>query len=238
MTPTAQAAPTSVDLRCGDCLELMKGIPDGSVDAVITDPPYSEKTKAGARTRNDDRHGGDNFVTFSVTLSELKSRLDECGRLCRGWFVASVDWRHGIELETNPPVGMRFIRAGAWVKTNSAPQFTGDRPAPGWEFIAILHSVNTTLSWNGGGSRAVWQSSIENNNGHPTPKPLALMMQWISEFTNPGDTVLDPFMGSGTTGVACVKLGRNFIGMEISPDYFKIAEKRIAEAQAQLRMNI
>ena len=71
---------------------------------------------------------------------------------------------------------------------------------------------------------------------HPAEKPLGLMVQIISNYTHEGDTILDPFMGSGTTGVACVQTGRNFIGIEIDPDYFAIAERRISEAQLQLRL--
>ena len=73
---------------------------------------------------------------------------------------------------------------------------------------------------------------------HPTQKPLRLMKVLLERFTKQGDTILDPFMGSGTTGVACVQTGRNFIGIEIEPKYFEIAEKRIKEAQMQLRFNI
>ena len=68
---------------------------------------------------------------------------------------------------------------------------------------------------------------------HPTQKPLELMEWVILNYTNPGDTILDPFMGSGTTGVACVQTGRNFIGIEICEEYFRIAEKRIKSAQQQ-----
>ena len=72
---------------------------------------------------------------------------------------------------------------------------------------------------------------------HPTQKPIALMEWCIKLFTNEGDTILDPFMGSGTTGVACARLNRNFIGIEINPQYFEIAQRRIAEAQAQMTLN-
>ena len=72
--------------------------------------------------------------------------------------------------------------------------------------------------------------------GHKSQKPIKLILELIEKFTNKGDTILDPFMGSGTTGVACVQTGRNFIGIEIDPDYFAIAEKRIAEAQMQPRL--
>ena len=74
--------------------------------------------------------------------------------------------------------------------------------------------------------------------GHPSQKPIDLLLRLINDFTKEGDTILDPFMGSGTTGVACVQTGRNFIGIEIHKPYFEIAEKRIAEAQLQMRMPI
>ena len=79
----------------------------------------------------------------------------------------------------------------------------------------------------------IWQFPIERNAQHPTQKPLTLMEHIITTSTRPGATVLDPFMGSGSTGVACVKTGRNFIGIELDADYFRIAQDRIAEAQQQ-----
>ena len=78
----------------------------------------------------------------------------------------------------------------------------------------------------------------DQKNGHPWAKPLYLIKYLVGRFSNPGDLILDPFMGSGTTGVACVQTGRNFIGIEIDPTYFAIAEKRIAQAQLQIRMEI
>jgi site-specific DNA-methyltransferase (adenine-specific)/modification methylase len=83
--------------------------------------------------------------------------------------------------------------------------------------------------------------SANRSNGtrvHPTEKPIELMMWCVANYTNEGDTILDPFMGSGTTMVACVKLGRNGIGIEINPDYFAIAQRRIEEAQAQTVMDL
>ena len=71
---------------------------------------------------------------------------------------------------------------------------------------------------------------------HPSQKPIQLLRMIVEKYTNSGDLILDPFMGSGTTGVACMQTGRNFIGIEIDPKYYAIAEKRIAEAQLQIRM--
>lgn len=147
-----------------------------------------------------------------------------------------MDFRHVARLELRPPEGMRFIRVGAWVKNNGAPQFTGDRPAQGFEAIAIMHREGERLRWNGGGRRGVWITDVERNNGHPTPKPLALIQDWIRLFSDPAETILDPFMGSGTTGVACANLGRKFIGIEIDERYFDIACHRIHEESRQINL--
>ena len=101
----------------------------------------------------------------------------------------------------------------------------------GWEAIAILHREGRK-HWNGGGHHAVWVCDVERGE-HPTQKPLRLVMDWIAKFTDEGETVLDPFMGSGTTGVACHKLGRKFIGIEKRPDYFALACERLVDVSRQ-----
>jgi site-specific DNA-methyltransferase (adenine-specific) len=209
----------------GDCREILSHI--DPVDHAFTDPPYSARTQAGARTRNDDKHSGDRFVPFFISARELYE-LFSAMKVSR-WIVASVDWRHAHQFEDHPPERMKFIRAGVWVKTNSAPQFTGDRPALGWEMIIMLHSVFREMRWNGGGARAVWQSCVENQNGHPTPKPLALMKEWVQQFSDEGEMILDPFMGSGTTLRAAKDLGRRAIGIEIEEKYCEIAAKRLSQ---------
>src|SRR5258708_7225419 len=220
-----------VTLHLGDCRSILPSL--GKVDAVVTDPPYSDQTRKGARTRNDVEFSGDGFVPFSISEDDLRLIFDLCGDNCRRWLVASIDWRHRQTLEQVPPRGMRFIRDGSWMKPNGPPQFTGDRPAPGWEFVAILHSQNERMRWNGGGKRALWTTPAVHTNGHPTPKPVDLMAEWIEDFSDFGEIILDPFMGSGTTGVAAVKLGRRFIGIEIEERYFDIACRRISEALKQ-----
>lgn len=223
-------------LYLGDCREILPTL--GAVDAVVTDPPYSSEVAKGSRTRNDDEFGGDKLVPFSISEADMRAVFDLCGLICRRWLVASIEWRYGRDLHENPPRGMKFIRAGAWMKPNSAPQFTGDRPAQGWEFVAILHSDSAKMRWNGGGKRAIWGTPAIRSNGHPTPKPTDLMLEWVEDFTDSGETILDPFMGSGTTGVAAIKLGRRFVGVEIEPKYFDIACQRIEEATRQPDMFI
>jgi DNA modification methylase len=90
----------------------------------------------------------------------------------------------------------------------------------------------TILRFQGGGG---WTG---NRNAHPTQKPVALYEYLILTYTNPGDVVLDPCMGSGTTGAACIKTGRDFIGIELREDYFAIAQERIEAAQQQLTLEL
>jgi site-specific DNA-methyltransferase (adenine-specific) len=133
--------------------------------------------------------------------------------------------------------GLDWVRAGVWLKPNGLPQFTGDRPAQGFESLAIAH-LGGKKSWNGGGTRAVWTHNLDHSAGsggqneHPTTKPLSLMLELISLFTSPGDLILDPFAGSATTGLAALRLGRRFIGIERDPKYFRLACDRLrAEEQ-------
>jgi len=224
------------DLRLGDCLDPMTGLaslPDKSVDVVITDPPYGAETHAGARGGS----GDTKLVTFdSVTAEQLREIFAHFARVARRWVVATVEWRHVLPLEQSPPAGLRFVRHGVWVKPNGAPQFTGDRPAMGWEAVAILHAdVDGRMRWNGGGKHAVWTFPKENAE-HPTQKPTALLEAFVCDFTDPGELILDPFAGSGTTGVACVRLGRRFLGWERDPKWYAGATRRLRGTKEQLRM--
>jgi site-specific DNA-methyltransferase (adenine-specific) len=224
----------------GDCLDAVTGLcslPDKSVDHVICDPPYGDETHLGARGGQ----GDTKLVTFgSITAEELRTILGEVGRVTRRWVVATVEWRHVLPLERNPPNGLRFVRHGIWVKPNGAPQFTGDRPATGWEAVAILHAAvpEGRMKWNGGGKHAVWNFPKEGENVHPTQKPIALADAFVRDFTDPGDLILDPFAGSGTTGVAAIRLGRRFLGWEKDPKYHAAAVKRLAGTREQLVLGV
>jgi site-specific DNA-methyltransferase (adenine-specific) len=215
-------------LFLADAFELMPTL--GDVDVIITDPPYNPKTHKGARTTRSGQ---------SVALVDFDSLTEEqliefCGNAvgqARRWVVMSCAWQHAAQLEK---AGVPLVRLGVWHKPNGAPQFTGDRPGMGWEAIAILHREGKKR-WNGGGHHAVWVCNVEHGD-HPTQKPLKLVMDWVAKFTDPGETVLDPFCGSGTTGLACMKLGRKFIGIEKRRDYFDLACRRIGDAYRQTEL--
>lgn len=205
-------------LYLGDAREILPTL--DTVDHVVSDPPYSEKTHAGARTGN----GDEKLIRFdSINDDEFVAYSGQFCNLARRWVVMTCDWQHAALIERALPDS--FIRCGVWIKPNGMPQYTGDRPATGWEAVAILHRPGRKR-WNGGGSHAVWHVPKVHGN-HPTEKPLALVQGWVSAFTDFGETILDPFMGSGTTGVACLSLGRRFIGIEIDPVHFDTACRRI-----------
>jgi site-specific DNA-methyltransferase (adenine-specific) len=216
-------------LYLGDCREIL---PTLKADAVITDPPYSDHTHGMAKTNKGAGHGV-KLINFEALTPETFS---EVMRLClgasRGWVVATVDFRHA------PLVygWKEFLRLGAWVKPNPMPQISADRPGQGFETIIVLHSGDTQKVWNRGGGSGVWTFSPARAAEVPTQKPIELIRALVDDFTAEGGYVLDPFMGSGTTGVACVTGGRNFIGIEIDQTRFGIACERLDNAQRNERL--
>ena len=206
-----------VTIYHGDCREILD---DLSVDVTITDPPYGAQTHEGARTGD---IGDKVLVDFAPV--DAATFTQDCTRLVsltRRWVVLTCEWRFMHLLE---PIGL--VRFGVWIKPNGAPQFTGDRPATGWEAIAILHREGKK-KWNGGGRHAVWNvPKVEGQ--HPTTKPMRLINQFIQLFSDEGELILDPFMGSGTTLRAAKDLRRRAIGIEIEEKYCEIAAKRLEQ---------
>lgn len=217
-----------VTLYHADCREILPQLEP--VDLVLTDPPFSEKTHKGARSAPSAPYAGEaqKKIDFdSMDFSAIRATLSLIN--ARRWMIATMDWRHIYQMETAPPDGWKFIRFGIWVKPNSAPQFTGDRPATGWEGVAILHKEGEKLSWNNGGHRAVWTHNIDASGIHPTAKPVGLMQQWLCEFGSPVEVVLDPFCGAGAVLRAAKNLGMRSIGIEQSERHCEQAAKRMAQ---------
>ena len=190
-----------IDLYLGDCLEYMRTLPDGAVDAVVTDPPYGIYKHGG-------KWGRKSQLQWDTTRPEIRGLLTLAPRV--------VIW--GGNYFPLPPSRGWLI----WHKPDSVPS-----------------AADVELAWTNIDMNARYIChSIAATNGervkHPTQKPLRVM-RWCLEMAGvpKGATVFDPFMGSGTTGVACVQTGRNFIGCEIDPGYFAIAKRRIELAQMQ-----
>lgn len=219
-------------LYLGDCMDILPTL--DKVDAVITDPPYGESTHANAKSNRGSGSGKKAIDFSSMTSFELDEVLVLCGQLCDRWLVSTMEWRHIAKFDVHPPNGWELVRFGVWVKTNPMPQISADRPAQGWEGIAYMHSTSGEKKrWNGGGTHGNYIGSLVTDGVHPTGKPIPLFSQFVDKFTDRGENILDPFMGSGTTGVAAVQMGRKFIGIEREPKYFEIACKRIEQAYAQ-----
>ena len=220
----------------GDCAEVLPTL--GRFDAVITDPPYSDSTHNNAKS-NKGGGSGVKAIDFkaidfkAIDFKAIAEILDLLSPLCDGWVIANMDWRHIAALEFEKHNTYELIRFGVWMKSNPMPQISADRPANGWDGIAYLFPKNKKKAWNGGGSHGNWFGPVVTNGDHPTGKPVDMVESWVTRFTSKGGAILDPFMGSGTTGVACAQLGRKFTGIEREQKYFDIACQRIERAQAQ-----
>lgn len=247
----------TVQLHLGDCLEFMKTMADKSVDAVITDPPYGIHAMVWDVAQNFDPlfyYAGrflkpkGNLVMFMGEPSASFLRVRSASpRLC---------WRYDLvwhKSKCGSPLTAKYmpmkLHEGILVFGESAakynPLMTYGKPYSRRDTKTKTNNMRyglKSVTTNNKGER--YPSTIlrfpqnwrRQDQVHPTQKPVELMRWLVLTYSNEGDTIFDPFMGSGTTGVACVQTGRNFIGCEIDPTYFAIAEKRIAEAQLQERM--
>lgn len=231
-----------VVLYLGDCRSTFDEV--GPVDHVIMDPPYEDvmhkaKAKANGRGRSLRTDGGTVLRALSFDgVDELRPEVT--GPLvdrCSGWFIAFCSpegiapWRDAIEL-----AGARYKRACFYCKSDAAPQLNGQGPAFAVEPFVTAWCGRGVSRWNGGGSRNYFihrTNGSERDGRHETEKPVSLMAEIVAKFTNRGELVFDPFMGSGTTGVACVRLGRRFAGVEKNPAHFEVAVERIGAALTQ-----
>lgn len=221
----------SVTLYLGDCREILPTL--GNVDAVVTDPPYADNTHKMAKS-NKGGHGK-RFITFAaLSDDEFRRVADLCLSAASGWVVMTCDYRHAALMYADA----RFVRLGAWVKPNPMPQISADRPGQGFETVLIMHSGGVPKAWNRGGGAGVWTYPVMNGAEVPTQKPLALVSAFLADFSAPGETILDPFCGSGTTGIAAVKSGRCFIGIEADPIHFDISCRRIADELKRPRLDL
>ena len=210
-----------------DCMAVLPTL--GRVDCIITDPPYSANTHKMAKTNKGAGHGVSLITFASLNGEQFDAVMSRCSAAADGWVIATCDYKHAARYYEAP----EFVRLGAWVKPNPMPQISADRPGQGFETVLILHSGKSQKKWNRGGGSGVWTFPVHSGAEVPTQKPLALISAFISDFTAAGQLIADPFMGSGTTGVAALKNGRRFIGVERDASHFAIACKRIEQAYAQ-----
>ena len=211
-----------------DCLQGMKQIPDGTIDCVVTDIPYGEVNRDSNGLRNLDKGAAD-IETFN--LSELTATLCRKSKgsvymFCGTEQVSEI--RHSmVELGLS-------TRVIVWEKTNPSPMNGEYIWLSGIELCVFGKKKGATF--NEFCKNTVFRHAVVPDQWHPTQKPVDLIRRLILASTNESDVILDPFMGSGTTAIACIKERRHFIGFELSKEYFDKAVRRIKAEQAQLTL--
>jgi len=236
-------------LHLGDCLDVMQGIPDGSVDMVMTDPPFGTTACKW-----------DVVIPFEPMWAQLKRIVKPNGAIV---LMASQPFTSALVMSN----AAMFKYCWIWKKTAATGHLNAKRmPMSDSEDVLVFychqpaynpqglipHGKTVRRGGNGGcyGNsgkenfqeftnypRRTLEIASQGKTVHPTQKPVALMEYLIRTYTNPGETVLDFTMGSGTTGVAAANTGRRFIGIERDPDYFTIAQSRVLKAQADAITN-
>ena len=226
-------------LMNGDCLELIKQIPSNSVDLILIDPPYeiSRPTnfQSGEETgRDTDRfrismdfgEWDKNFTGLEVVIKEGYRILRQGGTMICFYDLWKIETLKNL-YDSNKFKQVRFIE---WMKTNPVPinskinYFTNARE------VAVSAIKGSKPTFNSSYDNGLYSYPIctgKERTIHPTQKPLSLITDLVLKHSNEGDTVLDCFMGSGTTGVACKNTNREFIGIELDEKYYKVACERL-----------
>ena len=201
---------------CGDCLEVMKHIPDKSVDLVLTDPPYGINVIGGSKSFGS--IGGSNLVKANVykpiVNNDIKVDFTELFRVSNNQVIFGGNY-------FNLPISKGWIVWDKKKKNDWDDNFSDGELA--WTSFERPLKIFRWLYMG------CMQEGVREKRVHPTQKPLELIKWIIKNYSKEGDTILDPFLGSGTTAVACKELGRKFIGIEINQKYCEIAERRLAQ---------
>ena len=221
-----------INLMKGDCLELMKTIPDESIDLCISDIPY--KLTGGGKGDGVNSKRPKGILTDNsqlMTVPKFEDWLPELYRVMKNgthiYLMCNFKNLNDLMNKT-AKVAFKHINLLVWEKNNCTPsQFY----MKNCEYTLLLRKGASKYINDIGGSKTVHKfNNIIGNKIHPTEKPVELMEFYLKNSSNVGDVVLDMFMGSGSTGVACVNTNRNFIGIELDENYFNIAEQRIQES--------
>lgn len=229
------------EIICGDCLKLLPGIPDSSIDLILTDPPYniSRENNFSSMQRYNSYTG--------IDFGEWDYDFDQVG-----WIPLAVrklkspasiviwnSWQNlamiSDVLEDNAVSVKRVL---TWKKSNPMPTNRDRMFVSSFEF-AVWGTKGTGWTFNrrfDNYETGFFEYPNNNCPEHPTSKPVGLFKEIVTILTNSGDTVLDPFVGSGTTGIACAELGRNFIGVDFVEDYCNLAKDRIVETARNPRL--
>ena len=242
----------------GDCIELLASLPEASVDLVFADPPYNLQLSQELYRPNltkvdavDD--GWDKFASFEEYDEFTRLWLSGCRRVLKDtgtlWVIGSYHniYRVGTILQD---LDFWILNDVVWIKDNPMPNFRGVRFTNAHETLlwaqkkkgakytfnhhsmkALNDDLQMRSDWHLPLCSGKERRKVNGEKAHATQKPEALLYRVLLASTNPGDVVLDPFFGTGTTGAVAKKLGRHFIGIERAPEYIKVAEQRIASVE-------
>lgn len=227
----------AVTLYHGDMRALLATF--GAVDHVITDPPY--EAEAHTLQRRVKRGNGTVLAVEPLEFPPIRPwerayAMDAFASLARRWVLVFCQiegaplWRACGETS-----GLTYKRTCLWVKPDGMPQLTGDRPGMGYEAFLAMHKAGRS-QWNAGGRHGVYvvpkgADGFPDGNDHPTQKPVSLFVELVRDFTDEGETILDAFAGSGTTGVAAKLNGRKAILIERDEKYCEVAAKRLQQTE-------
>lgn len=222
----------------GDCLDVMKQMPDGCVDLVLTDPPYGIDFLS-QRTNNHNKIANDGLSEFLFllpkALMEFKRILTETGVCCCCGGGGKTPSSALLTLELVKH--FHLIQTVIWDKKTIG---LGWRYRPSYETILVFSKSKNNYNFYDTSKKVSnifrYNNIIPQKGDHPTPKPVALMGKFIALHTQENDIVLDPFCGSGTTPIACHRLNRKYIGIELEEKYVEIAKKRIETETRQMKL--
>ena len=230
-----------VNLYNGDCLSLMRQMPEKSVDLVVTDPPYDIETSGAGLYKQEDKQYVKELVGMKDGFSE--EILDE---LCRVMKKINI-YIFCSQKQIIPLLDYFVKRKGcnwnilSWHKSNPIPA-CGNKYLTDTEFILFFREKGVKVYGSFDTKKTYYVTPLNQKDkkkyGHPTCKPEEIVKNLIVNSSKEGDTVLDCFMGSGTTGAVCVGIARSFIGMEIDTQYFDIANERINQAKSSWLDNL
>ncbi len=260
-TKTRKEAPTLPlnQILPGDCIEVMNGLPEGSVDLIFADPPYNLQLKGDLHRPDNSKvdavdDAWDQFASFKAYDKFTKAWLKAARRLLKPhgaiWVIGSYHniFRVGAAMQNE---GYWILNDVIWRKSNPMPNFRGKRFTNAHEtmiWASKAEASKYTFNYEalkalneGIQMRSDWvlpictgHERLKNENGdkaHPTQKPESLLHRVLVGSTNPGDVVLDPFFGTGTTGAVAKMLGRDFIGIEREAAYREVAQERLAKVR-------
>lgn len=216
-----------------DCLEGMKNLPDNSIDLIATDPPYCVGASSNGIKSS--------FADLNLMRPFFEQLFSEWRRVLKigGHAYCCTDWRTFPFLY---PLIVKYLCMKNLIVWAHMRIGAGSWYRPCHEFIIFATNGGSRREFSAG-ERDVWSTAKDSaiatvNRLHPSQKPVELMERMIQNSSRAGDVVLDPFAGSGTTAVACLNLGRKFIGFEIDEKYFDVAQTRISAAIAESRQSL